>query len=294
MPARPGEAPVEPAGRPSRPRAAALAADRGRRRGPRGGRDPWASSRPSIPVVSLAVRLGARPWLPARVDRLPPHRRPARRPDRGGRRHRDGATSRRAARRCGGSSPTGGGTPTTRCCCSGDLVYEDGDADLIDERRHRRRSRRCIDAGAELLPVLRQPRLRQRRGGRDLRRSSAAPIRGTSSDVGSVRVVVLDSNRVDDEDQTAWLARHAGRAGATRHVDDRGHAPPRLLGRGARVRPRGPRGVEPPVRAVRRAAGAGRPRPRLPALPAPGRGDLRGQRRAARSCGRPGTRSSPP
>jgi 3',5'-cyclic AMP phosphodiesterase CpdA len=85
----------------------------------------------------------------------------------------------------------------------GDLVYEDGDADLTDERVTEPFAP-VTDAGAELLPVL---------GNHDYVSDDADEILAELGRpdpwyveaVGPVRVVVLDSNLVDDEDQTAWL-----------------------------------------------------------------------------------------
>lgn len=85
----------------------------------------------------------------------------------------------------------------------GDLVYEDGDADLTDERVTDPFAP-VTDAGAELLPVL---------GNHDYESGEEDEIlaelgrsdRWYVDEVGSVRVVVLDSNEVDDEEQTDWL-----------------------------------------------------------------------------------------
>ena len=97
----------------------------------------------------------------------------------------------------------GRGNPHDALLLLGDLVYEDGDADLVDERVTDAFAP-VIDAGAELLPVL---------GNHDyvsdeedeIFAQLGRPDPWYVEDVGSVRVVVLDSNRVDDEDQTAWL-----------------------------------------------------------------------------------------
>jgi hypothetical protein len=97
----------------------------------------------------------------------------------------------------------GRGDPFDALLLLGDLVYEDGDADLTDERVTDPFAP-VTDAGAELLPVL---------GNHDYASDEedeifaelGRPDPWYVSDIGSVRVVVLDSNRVDDEDQTAWL-----------------------------------------------------------------------------------------
>ena len=97
----------------------------------------------------------------------------------------------------------GRGDPHDALLLLGDLVYEDGDADLTDERVTDPFAP-VTDAGAELLPVL---------GNHDyvsdeedeIFAALGRPDPWYVEDVGSVRVVALDSNRVDDEDQTAWL-----------------------------------------------------------------------------------------
>jgi hypothetical protein len=85
----------------------------------------------------------------------------------------------------------------------GDLVYEEGDAELTDERVTEPFAP-VTDAGAELLPVL---------GNHDYASDEEDEIFAELDRrdpwyvdrVGPVRVVVLDSNLVDDEEQTEWL-----------------------------------------------------------------------------------------
>ena len=160
----------------------------------------------------------------------------------------------------------GRGDPHDALLLLGDLIYDDGDADLTDELVTDAFAP-VTDAGAELIPVLGNHDYES--GEEDEIFEPGRPDRWYVDRVEPVRVVVLDSNEVDDEQQTDWLRGAPGGTAAERDVDDRGHAPPRVLRRGARLGHGGPRGVEPAVRGVRRAAGAGGPRPRLPALPAP-------------------------
>ena len=136
------------------------------------------------------------------------------------------------------------------------------------------------DAGAELIPVLGNHDYES--GEEDETEEPGRPDRWYVDRVGPVRVVVLDSNEVDDEQQTDWLR------GTLAEPQPTGtwtivamHHPAYSAGE-HRLGHGGPRGVEPAVRGVRRAAGAGGPRPRLPALPAPGRRDLRGERAGAK------------
>lgn len=84
----------------------------------------------------------------------------------------------------------------------GDLIYDDGDADLVD-RVVAQPFAPIVDGGAELIPVL---------GNHDYMSDQQTEILdslGRQSPwyvarVGSVRVVV-DSNRVGDPEQTRWL-----------------------------------------------------------------------------------------
>lgn len=86
----------------------------------------------------------------------------------------------------------------------GDLVYEDGEADLVDARV-REPFAGVLAGGAELVPVL---------GNHDYRSGEQGEIlcslgRDASwyvDTVGPVRVVVLDTERVDDREQGRWLA----------------------------------------------------------------------------------------
>ncbi|MFJ6002429.1 metallophosphoesterase family protein [Arthrobacter sp. NPDC092385] len=83
----------------------------------------------------------------------------------------------------------------------GDLVYEDGDADLT-ERVVSEPFAPLTDDGAELLPVL---------GNHDYRSGEQQQILARlgrqspwySEQVGPLRVIVLDSMRVEDREQTA-------------------------------------------------------------------------------------------
>ncbi|OUM39557.1 metallophosphoesterase family protein [Arthrobacter sedimenti] len=85
----------------------------------------------------------------------------------------------------------------------GDLVYEDGDAELTG-RVVSEPFAAITDRGAELLPVL---------GNHDYRSGEEQQILERlghrdpwyTKQVGPLRVVVLDSNRVGDEEQTTWL-----------------------------------------------------------------------------------------
>jgi 3',5'-cyclic AMP phosphodiesterase CpdA len=85
----------------------------------------------------------------------------------------------------------------------GDLVYENGDAALVDSRV-RQPFQSLIDQGAQLVPVL---------GNHDYESAEQQKIltalgRTASwyvQDVGPVRIIVLDSNRVEDRGQLRWL-----------------------------------------------------------------------------------------
>lgn len=85
----------------------------------------------------------------------------------------------------------------------GDLIYEDGDAALVEEVITDPFAP-VLDAGAELLPVL---------GNHDYRSGEQDQIMTALGrdgswyvdHLGTLRIVALDSNRVDDPDQTRWL-----------------------------------------------------------------------------------------
>ncbi|TFV91072.1 metallophosphoesterase [Blastococcus sp. CT_GayMR16] len=85
----------------------------------------------------------------------------------------------------------------------GDLVYEEGDAALVD-RVVTQPFAPLVEGGAQLLPVL---------GNHDYRSGEQEAILDALGRdnpwyverVGSVRVVVLDSNRLRDAAQTRWL-----------------------------------------------------------------------------------------
>lgn len=86
----------------------------------------------------------------------------------------------------------------------GDLVYDDGEAALVD-RVVTEPFAPVVDSGAELLPVLGNHDY----GSDEQRQILTALGRRTSwyvEHVGPVRVVVLDSNRVQDAEQTQWLS----------------------------------------------------------------------------------------
>lgn len=85
----------------------------------------------------------------------------------------------------------------------GDLVYEDGDADLVDQVVLEPFAP-VLQRGAELVPVL---------GNHDYQSGEQQQILGAlgrdeswyAEQVGPVRVLVLDSSRVSDPEQTRWL-----------------------------------------------------------------------------------------
>jgi 3',5'-cyclic AMP phosphodiesterase CpdA len=85
----------------------------------------------------------------------------------------------------------------------GDLIYEEGDAALVDNRITQPFAD-LVDDGATLIPVL---------GNHDYDSGEQQQILVAlgrerswyTQRIGPVRVVVLDSNLVDDPDQTRWL-----------------------------------------------------------------------------------------
>jgi 3',5'-cyclic AMP phosphodiesterase CpdA len=85
----------------------------------------------------------------------------------------------------------------------GDLIYDVGDATLVD-RVVTEPFAPVLDSGAQLLPVL---------GNHDygsgeqqqILTALGADAPWYAAQVGSVRVLVLDSNRVGDQEQTQWL-----------------------------------------------------------------------------------------
>ncbi len=85
----------------------------------------------------------------------------------------------------------------------GDLIYEDGDAALVEESVLRPFSR-VLGAGATLVPVL---------GNHDYREGEQQQILARlgrhrswyTQRIGPVRIIVLDSNRVGAPAQTRWL-----------------------------------------------------------------------------------------
>lgn len=85
----------------------------------------------------------------------------------------------------------------------GDLVYEDGDAELVDEVVLEPFAP-VLARGAELVPVLGNHDYRSGEQGRILQalgRTDSWYV----AEVGPVRLVVLDSERVEDGEQTRWL-----------------------------------------------------------------------------------------
>jgi 3',5'-cyclic AMP phosphodiesterase CpdA len=97
----------------------------------------------------------------------------------------------------------GRGVPYDALILLGDLIYEDGDASLVDSRVTTP-FEPVLDQGAQLLPVL---------GNHDYRSGEQRQILAAlgrqspwySQRIGPVRILVLDSNRVDDPQQTRWL-----------------------------------------------------------------------------------------
>jgi len=95
-------------------------------------------------------------------------------------------------------------TPYDALVLLGDLVYETGDAALVDRVVVEPFSP-LVDRSAELIPVL---------GNHDYESGEQQRILATlgretswyAERVGPVRVLVLDSNRVDDPEQTRWLS----------------------------------------------------------------------------------------
>jgi 3',5'-cyclic AMP phosphodiesterase CpdA len=85
----------------------------------------------------------------------------------------------------------------------GDLIYEDGDADLVDSRV-KEPFQWMLDEEADLVPVL---------GNHDYQSHEQQQILAAlgrdaswyAEDLGPVRLVVLDSNRVEDRAQLRWL-----------------------------------------------------------------------------------------
>jgi predicted MPP superfamily phosphohydrolase len=114
----------------------------------------------------------------------------------------------------------GRGDPHDALLLLGDLIYDDGDADLTDERITDAFAP-VTDAGAELIPVL---------GNHDYESGEedeifeelGRPDRWYVDRVGPVRVVVMDSNEVADEAQTDWpiVAMHHPAYSAGEHGSD--------------------------------------------------------------------------
>ena len=85
----------------------------------------------------------------------------------------------------------------------GDLVYNVGDAQLVD-RVVTEPFAPVLDSGAQLLPVLGN---HDYGSGEQQQILSALGVDASwyATQVGSVRILVLDSNRVEDPEQTRWL-----------------------------------------------------------------------------------------
>lgn len=97
----------------------------------------------------------------------------------------------------------GGQHPYDALVLLGDLIYEDGDAALVEPMVSDPFAG-VVDGGAELLPVLGNHDYHsgeQREILRELGRASAWYVER----VGPVRIIVLDSNRVQDREQQRWL-----------------------------------------------------------------------------------------
>jgi hypothetical protein len=96
-----------------------------------------------------------------------------------------------------------GSAPYAALLLLGDLVYEDGDAANIPDRVLVPFAP-ILDSGAVLLPVLGNHDY-----GSDEQRQILAALGQTqpwyTAMVGNVRIVVLDSNQVDDGEQQEWL-----------------------------------------------------------------------------------------
>jgi len=106
------------------------------------------------------------------------------------------ATARQMARQ-------GRGDPYDALLLLGDLVYEDGDAELTDERVTEPFSP-LTDAGAELMPALGNHDYESGEQD-DIMAELGRPQPWYVDRVGTVRVVVLDSNQVENVEQDRWL-----------------------------------------------------------------------------------------
>lgn len=97
------------------------------------------------------------------------------------------------------------GVPYDALVLLGDLIYDDGDADLVEESVLRPYAP-LVDDGATLVPVL---------GNHDYQSGEQGQIldalgRDRSwyvERVGPFRVIALDSERIEDDQQTRWLRR---------------------------------------------------------------------------------------
>ena len=138
-----------------------------------------------------------------------------------------GAAQHRTARRM---ALEGRGRPYDALVLLGDLVYEDGEVELVDDVVLEPFAP-VLDEGAQLVPVL---------GNHDhhsgeqeqILRALGRTSPWYAAEVGPVQVVVLDSNRVDEAAQTQWLRRRlaaASRAGTWTVVAM--HHPPFSAGR---------------------------------------------------------------
>ena len=134
-----------------------------------------------------------------------------------------------------------------------------------------------LDDGTELLAIL---------GNHDAPNGDAQlaalgmPGHWWAEERGDVLLVGLDSNQLDNPEQLAFLEDTLRELHG--HVEDRRPPPSAVLRRVPGLEQGGPGGLQPAVRALRRAAGALRPRPRLPAQQAHQRRHLRRDRRRGR------------
>lgn len=99
----------------------------------------------------------------------------------------------------------GDGDPYDVLLLLGDNVYPDGDPDRLNDTVFRPFGD-VLDAGARLLAIVGN---HDAAGGRSLEqiRRLGMPALWWSVSIGDVQFIGLDSNRVDDPDQLAWLER---------------------------------------------------------------------------------------
>ena len=85
----------------------------------------------------------------------------------------------------------------------GDMIYENGDASKVGSRITAPYAP-ILDDGADLIPVLGNHDYKSDEE-QEIMTELGRPSPWYVEQVGPVRVIVLDSNRVDDMDQTRWL-----------------------------------------------------------------------------------------